>query len=157
MPWYKKRQVSYNSVVFWWKNYSCTEVQAARTLLKKDVPLSIIHSGGGCGCFLPWRKTLARDHNACSRLQSPLKYSSHNFSVWLYVFSRWLHFSAENKVVKGIWFHLLPWEQRWMKMFHGSLVASSLVVRVCVHMSQFVCTPLSVYTLKLHMHVHALA
>lgn len=48
-----KRQVSYNSVAFWWKNYSLTGVRAARTLLKKDVPLSIIHSGGGCGCFLP--------------------------------------------------------------------------------------------------------
>lgn len=52
----QKEQVSSNSVALCWKNYSHTEVRAAGALLKKDVPLSIIHSGGGCGCFLPGRK-----------------------------------------------------------------------------------------------------
>lgn len=125
--------VSCNYAALWCEISSHRELWAARTLLEKDVPLSLIHSGGGCGCFLPGRKMLARDHNACSCSQSPLKYSSHNFSVRLYVFSRWLHFWVENKVVKGIWFHLLPWEQRWMKMFHGSLGASPLCACVCTH------------------------
>ena len=48
----EKRQVSYNSVAFWWKNYSRTGARAARALLKKDgPPLSITHSGGRMWLF----------------------------------------------------------------------------------------------------------
>lgn len=61
--------------------------------------LSTIHGGGGCGCFMPGRETLARDHNVCA--PPPHSQSKHNFPTWLYVFSRWLRFWLKNKVLTG--------------------------------------------------------
>lgn len=130
----EKEQVSYNSVAFWWKSYSRTGVWAVRTSLSapstvgEDVAVFCLEGRRWPGTIMP-----------AAASKAPLKYSSHNFSARLYVFSRWLHFWVQNKVVKGIWFHLLPWEQRWMKMFHGSLVASSLLVCMYACVCEYVC------------------
>lgn len=74
---------------------------------------------------MPGRETLARDHNVC-----PPPQSTHNFPTWLYVFSRWFRFWLKNKVLTGMRSYLLPWEQGWMKTFHGSAAASSPLAHV---------------------------
>lgn len=98
-------------------------------------PLSTILGGGGCGCFMPGRETLARDHNAPPHPTATQ--STHNFNFNLhttflrdYMFSRWFRFWLKNKVRMGMRFYLLPWEQGWMKMFHGSAAASSPLAHV---------------------------
>lgn len=53
-----------------WENSERIGVWAAMA----SSPLSVVHSGGGCGCFMPGRRTLARDRNVCSRQHPPTRH-----------------------------------------------------------------------------------
>lgn len=118
-----------------------------------DVPLSIIHSGGGCGCFLPQRKTLARDHNACSRQQSPLKYSSHNFFCVTICFQQMVTFLRGEQSCKRNMILLVAMGTEMdedVSWFTGCLVCVCVCVWVNLHMPHFVCMTQCTYSADLY-------